>query len=111
MTESELLELFSNKGVIFGTELIVSKECCSDFVKASKSAGFAVVGVEGFHFLTDGGVKPNLDEIADFSDIEVEDDSSKYIEACFEAVNRFVVHMNENGNSDGYCFTLTYPNT
>lgn len=107
MIESDLSELFIDKGVRFGSELIVIKAYCSDYLQASRSAGFAVIGVEGFHLLNDGIVKPNLDEIADFSDIEVGINFCEYIEACSAAASRFVEHMNTNGKSDGYCFTLT----
>ena len=107
MTEAELIELFNDKGVPCGSEFIVDKAYCSDFVRTAKSAGFAVLGIEGFHLLKDGSVKPNLDEIADFSDIEGGNNLGEYIEACFEAANRFLVHMSSRGESDGYCFTLT----
>ena len=107
MTEADLLESFSGQGVFCGTELIVKKVYCGDFMQASKSAGFAVIGIEGFYLLKDGSVKPNLDEIADFSDIEDGGSFDDYIEACFDAASRFLVHMNSNGESDGYCFTLT----
>lgn len=107
MTETDLLELFNDKGFPCGDEFIVNKTYCCDFVKASKSAGFAVIGIDGFHLLEDGSVKPNLNEIADFSDIDAGNDLGEYIEACFEAANRFLVQMNSNGESDGYCFTLT----
>lgn len=107
MTEAEFLEVFNDKSVLYGSELIIKKPFCSDFVRASKSAGFAVIAIEGFYLLNDGRVEPNLDEIADFSEIVCGDNPGEYIEACFEAANRFVIHMNSTGESDGYCFTLT----
>jgi hypothetical protein len=107
MNEAELFELFKDKSLLYGPELIVKKKHCSVFVRASKSAGLAVIGIEGFHLLEDGRVEPNLDEIADFSDIKCGEDPAEYIEACFEAANRFIVNMNFSGESDGYCFTLT----
>ncbi|ADZ90139.1 hypothetical protein [Marinomonas mediterranea] len=107
MTEADLISLFNDKGVFCGSEFIVNRAYCGDFLQASKSAGFAVIGIEGFYLLKDGSLKPNLDEIADFSDIEDVNNFGEYIEACFKAANRFVVNMNSNGESDGYCFTLT----
>ncbi|WP_353666554.1 hypothetical protein [Marinomonas sp. THO17] len=107
MMEVDLLKPFNGKGVFCDGEFIVYKAHCAAFLQASKSAGFAVIGIEGFYLLKDGSVKPNLDEIADFSDIKNGDRLGEYIEACFEAANRFVVHMNSIGKSDGYCFILT----
>ncbi len=98
--------MFKDKGVFCDDELIVNKAHSSTFLNASKYAGFAVIGIEGFYLLNDGSIKPNLDEIADFSDIEEENDFCEYIEACYECANRFLINMNSNGKSDGYCFIL-----
>ena len=105
--EAELLKAFEDKGVVCGSELIVLKDFCNDFMQASKLAGFAVIGIEGFHLLIDGSVQPDIDEIADFSDIEGGKNLDGYIEMCFEAAKNFIGHMLVSGKSDGYCFTLT----
>jgi len=104
--EAELLKAFEDKGVSYGNELIIYRESCNDFIQASKLAGLAVIGIEGFHLLQNGSVKPNVDEIADFSDIE-DSNLDRCIERCSEAAINFIHHMLENGKSDGYCFTLT----
>jgi hypothetical protein len=104
--EADLLREFNDKGVLYGNELIVFKEFCSDFINACRLARLGVVGVEGCYLLEDGGVKPNLDEVADFSDIE-DDNFDGYIEACANAASNFIRHMLITGKSDGYCFTLT----
>lgn len=104
--EVDLFETFKDKGVFSGRELIVFKKFCSEFLKASVDAGYAVIGIEGFHLSKNGGVTPNLDEIADFSDIDVSCSRDSYIEACSKAARSFLHHMLADGRSDGYSFTL-----
>ena len=106
--EFELMKAFDNKGVICGNELIVFKEFCNDFINAAKLAGLVVIGIEGFHLLKDGSVKPNMDEIADFSDIAYSR-LSENVDTCFDAASNFIGHMIVKGESDGYCFTLVDP--
>lgn len=105
-SEAELLRAFNDKGVRYGNELIVLKEFCSEFINASRLARLGVVGVEGFYLPKNGNVRPNLDEVADFSDIE-NDNFDGYVEACANAASHFIRHMLMSGKSDGYCFTLT----
>jgi fructose-1-phosphate kinase PfkB-like protein len=104
--ETQLLKAFEFKGVACGQELIVFKEFCNDFIKTSKRSGLAVIGIEGFHLLQNGSIKPNMDEIADFSDVEA-DVWEDYIEKCTTASENFIRQMLVSGKSDGYCFTLT----
>ena len=104
--EAKLLKCFESKGVIYGDELIVLKKFCTEFMQASKLAGFAVIGIEGFYLFKDGSVKPNIEEVADFSDIESVF-FNEYIEKCYEASDNFIKYMLLNGKSDGYCFVLT----
>jgi hypothetical protein len=104
--EAQLLKAFEFKGVVYGQELIVFKKFCNDFIQTSRRAGLAVIGIEGFHILQDGSIKPNMDEIADFSDIEA-GIWDEYIEKCTEASVHFIKQMLLSGKSDGYCFTLT----
>ena len=104
--ETELLRTFNDKGVRYGNELIVLKKFCSDFINACRLARLGVIGIEGYYLLEDGSVKPNLDEIADFSDIE-DGNVDVYIEACANSASRFIRNMLTSGKSNGYCFTLT----
>ncbi len=106
MKETELLKTFGDRGIFDGSELIVRKEYCSEFLQATKQFGFAVIGIEGFYFFENQCVKPNIDEIADFSDIQTCCDFSEYIDICFVSANNFIVQMDKNGKSDGYCFIL-----
>jgi len=105
-SETELMQSFDGKGVKSGEELIVFKEYCREFVNECENAGFAVLGIEGFFLLQDGHVKPNLDEIADFSDVHA-GSWDEYREACSKAANLFIEKMLGGGRSDGYSFTLT----
>jgi hypothetical protein len=104
--EAKLLKLFESKGVFFGNELIVFKEFCRDFISASKVSGFAVLGIEGFQFFEDGSIKPVLNEISDFSDVEYSN-VDDHIEECSRAATDFVSYMLLSGKSDGYSFVLT----
>jgi len=104
--EADLLSEFNEKGVRYGNELIVFKNFCSEFINACRLARLGVVGVEGFYLLEDGRVRPNLEEVADFSDIE-DDNLDRYVEACANAARVFIEHMLVTGKSNGYCFTLT----
>ncbi|MBL4906774.1 MAG: hypothetical protein JKX94_04920 [Sneathiella sp.] len=104
--ETELLRSFKMKGVGNGQELIIYKQFCLNFIKACKQAELAIIGIDGFYILNDGSIRPNLDEIADFSDVE----AKKFVdftETCNSAAVKFIRHMLATGKSDGYCFTLT----
>lgn len=104
-TEVELVKDFATKGVSYGQELIVLKEFCGEFVESSRQARLVIVGIEGFHLLSNGAVKPNLDEIADFSDLDTED-WDQYVEKTARASRDFIGRMLDVGRSDGYCFSL-----
>lgn len=104
--DTDLQKAFEDKGVNCGGELIIYKEYCGLFVQATKRAGLAVIGIEGFYLLISGDVKPNMEEIADFSGIEC-NDYCKYVELCSGAATKFIEHMQANGKSDGYSFVLT----
>lgn len=73
---------------------------------AAKQAGFAVIGIEGFRILDGGGIRPNLDEIADFSSVSTTT-FDELVRQCFEAANFFLQKMNVEGKSDGYCFVMS----
>lgn len=105
-SETELLVEYEAKGILNGGELIVFKEFCTDFVSACRLAGLAITGIEGFYLLQDRFIKPNMEEIADFSGIKA-DELDRYIEECSDSANNFIRHMLLSGKSDGYCFTLT----
>jgi hypothetical protein len=105
-SEAELMQSFGRKGVKSGEELIVFKEYCREFVRECENAGFAVLGIEGFFLLQNGHVKPNLDEIADFSDVQA-GSWDEYREACSKAADLFIEEMLSRGRCDGYSFTLT----
>lgn len=104
-TETNLIKKYLDKGVLYGNELIIRKVFCDEFISSSKSLGLAVVGIEGFNQLKDGNMQPNMDEIADFSEIEA-NDWDEYLSFCTSAARNFIKHMLSKGESYGYCFTL-----
>src|SRR3989344_2310072 len=104
---AKLLKAFEAKGVGYGQELIIFKPFCNEFIQASRLAGLAIIGIDGFYLLQDGSVKPNIDEIADFSDVEASS-LDEYINKCTKATINFINKMSIIGKSDGYCFTLTH---
>ena len=72
MTEDEVLQTFATRGTQIGGEWFFQPKVCLDLVSECESNGLAVIGIEGFKI--DGSeVVPQLDLIADWSNVEVKE--------------------------------------
>jgi hypothetical protein len=66
MSEETLIKEFTKRGKIVDGELLLDIQTAMDFIAACQRDDIAVIGIEGF-LLEPGGLRPQLDMIADYS--------------------------------------------
>jgi hypothetical protein len=103
--KANLLKNFQTKSVPYGEELVIFNKFCLDFIRESKFANLAIIGVEGFYLSKEEKVQPNINEIADFSVLTAVS-WGEYVEKCTTAADVFIKNMLSEGESDGYCFVM-----
>ncbi|WP_157600191.1 hypothetical protein [Saccharospirillum impatiens] len=104
-TEKSLIDAYNSKSIGSGREPIILKPYCLEFISDCRISGLAILGIEGY-FVANGKVCPNINEIADFSNLPIENWET-YLKESIEAANRFIGIMMSSGKSDAYGFALT----
>ncbi|MDP3156562.1 MAG: hypothetical protein Q8N23_28075 [Archangium sp.] len=67
ITEQQLEAFFADRSLLRVGERYFDLPTSSDFIEACIENDFAIIGIEGFE-MVEGGIRPRMDLIADFSE-------------------------------------------
>ena len=103
---SEIISSYQKYGLTSATnadELILLVDKAIEFLNDCHNNDLAVIGIDGFEIIK-GFIKPRIDIIADFSNLEVHDWES-YKKRCYSSALEFLQHFKEEANI-GYMFVV-----
>ncbi|MDP2269634.1 MAG: hypothetical protein Q8K32_02810 [Archangium sp.] len=99
LTAQHLEALLADRSVLRGGERYFDLPTSSDFIEACIENDFAIIGIEGFE-MVEGGIRPRMDLIADFSERDaltwshLKDRANRSAIDFLSALNDPVVHLN-----------------
>jgi len=106
MSEIEFINKFNRKGILTkSNEYIVYKKYCKEFINAISEHEFAIIGIDGFSIDNADIFQPNIDEIADFSEL-LKTSWKNFRKESIDSAKKFINNIISHGKSNGFSFVL-----